>query len=70
MSCETNYLRLLTELPFPFLPQVQDVIDDYKSSVQQIVVLCERICDSPLVNIPQTKAYELKDLDNLMYEYR
>lgn len=46
------------------------MIDDYKSSVQEIVILCERICDSPLVNIPQTEAYELKDLDNLMYEYR
>ncbi|KAE8744396.1 hypothetical protein FOCC_FOCC009000 [Frankliniella occidentalis] len=53
-----------------FTSLVQDIIDDYKSSVQQIVILCERICDSPLVNIPQTKAYELKDLDNLMYEYR
>ncbi|KAJ1520022.1 hypothetical protein ONE63_004252 [Megalurothrips usitatus] len=53
-----------------YTSMVQDIIDDYKSSVQEIVILCEQICDSPLINIPQTKEYELKDLDSLMYEYR
>ncbi|XP_034231069.1 dynein heavy chain 2, axonemal [Thrips palmi] len=53
-----------------FTSMVQDVIDDYKSSVQEIVLLCEQICDSPLVKIPPTSAYELANLDKLMYEYR
>ncbi|KAK4876213.1 hypothetical protein RN001_012635 [Aquatica leii] len=50
--------------------ELQDFLDDYKSSNLQIVLICEKICDTPLIRLKLNYAYDLKELILDMSEYR
>lgn len=39
-------------------------MDDYKSCNLQIVAICEKICDTPLINLRPNHAYEILELVN------
>ncbi|XP_060528447.1 dynein axonemal heavy chain 2 isoform X3 [Cylas formicarius] len=42
--------------------ELQEFVDDYKQCNLQIVMICEKICDTPLVDLGQYVAYELEEL--------
>lgn len=50
--------------------ELQDFLDDYKTCNYQIVAICEKICDTPLINLQINQAYDLRDLILDMYTYR
>ncbi|KAF5308522.1 hypothetical protein FQR65_LT06187 [Abscondita terminalis] len=50
--------------------ELQDFLDDYKSSNLQIVLICEKICDTPLISLRVNYAYTLKELVLDMNRYR
>lgn len=53
-----------------FFKKLQDFVDDYKNSVKQIVLICEKICDTKILYIPPGIIYELEDLENQIEAYR
>lgn len=50
--------------------ELQDFLDDYKTCNYQIVAICEKICDTPIINLQISQAYDLRDLIWDMYNYR
>ncbi|KAF7269690.1 hypothetical protein GWI33_017275 [Rhynchophorus ferrugineus] len=42
--------------------ELQDFVDDYKRCNLQIVAICEKVCDTPLINLTQYTAMELMEL--------
>ncbi|KAB0795300.1 hypothetical protein PPYR_12139 [Photinus pyralis] len=50
--------------------QLQDFLDDYKSSNLQIILLCEKICDTSLICLRPNYAYNLIELIKDMSQYR
>lgn len=48
---------------------MQDFVDDYKNSIKQIVLLCEKICDSRLICIPSGVIFEVEELKDQLYTY-
>ncbi|XP_054274165.1 dynein axonemal heavy chain 2 [Macrosteles quadrilineatus] len=49
---------------------LQKFVDDYKSCNVEVVKLCEKICDTPLINIPLHDPFMLKELVRVMADYR
>lgn len=39
-------------------------MDDYKSCNMQIVAICEKLCDTPLINLRPNYAYDILELVN------
>ncbi|KAI4461456.1 dynein heavy chain [Holotrichia oblita] len=50
--------------------ELQDFLDDYKTCNYQIVAICEKMCDTPLINLQINQAYDLRELILEMYTYR
>nr|CAD7568025.1 unnamed protein product [Timema californicum] len=50
--------------------ELQVFVDDFKNSNLEVVRICEKICDTPLIEIPHGIVYKLKDLDRLMAKHR
>ncbi|KAG5894356.1 hypothetical protein JTB14_031917 [Gonioctena quinquepunctata] len=44
--------------------ELQAFVDDYKRCNLQIVAICEKICDTPLINIRPNYAFEIEELVN------
>ncbi|KAF5292010.1 hypothetical protein FQA39_LY14127 [Lamprigera yunnana] len=42
--------------------ELQDFLDDYKTSNMQIISICEKICDCPLISLQINYAYDLREL--------
>lgn len=53
-----------------FSLQLQDFVDDYKNSNLQIVVICEKICDTNFISLKSNHSYEIKELVLSMEQYR
>nr|CAD7455962.1 unnamed protein product [Timema tahoe] len=49
---------------------LQVFVDDFKNSNLEVVRICEKICDTPLIEIHHGVVYKLKDLDRLMAKHR
>lgn len=49
---------------------MQDFLDDYKTCNLQIVTVCEKICDTPMIRLTQNYAYDLIELVREMNKYR
>lgn len=43
---------------------MQEFLDDYKTVNLQIVTICEKICDTPLINLKPNYAYDIVELVN------
>lgn len=52
------------------LLQLQEFIDVYKESNQDIMKLCEKICDTPMIKIRQNYTYALEDLQQELLKTR
>lgn len=49
--------------------QLQAFVDDYKNCNLQIVLICEKICDTPLISIKPNYAYDVEELVNELASY-
>ncbi|KAK9890592.1 hypothetical protein WA026_011959 [Henosepilachna vigintioctopunctata] len=49
--------------------ELQIFVDTYKTCNLKIVSICEKICDSPLINLPANYAFELKELQDELNSY-
>ncbi|KAG8273643.1 Dynein heavy chain 2, axonemal [Homalodisca vitripennis] len=49
---------------------LQKFVDDYKNCNVEVVKLCEKICDTPLIDIPLHDPFMLKELVQVMADYR
>lgn len=47
--------------------QLQDFVDDYKNSVKQIVLICEKICDISLLHIKRGVVYEIDAIRTIFF---
>lgn len=52
------------------LLQLQEFIDVYKESNQDIMKLCEKICDTSMIKIRQNYTYALEDLQQELLKTR
>lgn len=52
----------LKNIRFSILFQLQEFLDEYKSSNLQIIAICEKICDTPLINLKPNFAYDISEL--------
>ncbi|CAG9772859.1 unnamed protein product [Ceutorhynchus assimilis] len=43
--------------------ELQDFVDDYKQCNLKIVQICEKVCDTPLIQLGQYSAMDLQDLE-------
>ncbi|KAL0267127.1 UNVERIFIED_CONTAM: hypothetical protein PYX00_009482 [Menopon gallinae] len=50
--------------------ELQDFVDDYKNSVKQIVLICQKVCSTKIINIPSGIIYEIEDLENHIESYK
>ncbi|KAJ8920059.1 hypothetical protein NQ315_011713 [Exocentrus adspersus] len=49
--------------------ELQAFVDDYKNCNLQIVLICEKICDTPLINIKTNYAFDLEELVDELARY-
>lgn len=66
---KSNYFVILF-MKYSIMFQLQDFLDDYKNCNLQIVSICEKICDTPMINITPNYTYEILELIKFMYNYR
>jgi len=50
--------------------QLQSFVNDFKNSNLEVVSICEAICDTPLIHVMTGHAYELKELDYHLCNFR
>ncbi|XP_030749874.1 dynein heavy chain 2, axonemal [Sitophilus oryzae] len=49
--------------------ELQSFVDDYKQCNLQVVAICEKLCDTPLINLTQYSAMNLEDLVSELSKY-
>ncbi|XP_049764343.1 dynein axonemal heavy chain 2 [Schistocerca cancellata] len=52
------------------ITELQDFVDDFKKSNLEIVRICEKVCDSPLILIEPMRSFELPELKDHLNHYR
>ncbi|XP_017886409.1 dynein heavy chain 2, axonemal [Ceratina calcarata] len=53
-----------------FNQTLQEFVDVYKESIHQIVSICERICDTPMIKIKPNYTYRLNELQDELVKVR
>ena len=49
---------------------LQEFVDEYKTCNLKIVSICEKICDTPFINLQPSNAMDLTELTEEMHTYR
>ncbi|XP_068978772.1 dynein axonemal heavy chain 2 [Bombus flavifrons] len=70
LTWNTEYVDAYIEDCFNQTANLQEFIDVYKESNQDIMRLCEKICDTPMIKIRQNYTYALEDLQQELLKTR
>ncbi|KOC70969.1 Dynein-1-beta heavy chain, flagellar inner arm I1 complex [Habropoda laboriosa] len=70
LTWNTEYVDAYIEDCFNQTANLQEFIDVYKESNQEIVRICEKICDTPMINIKPNHTYSLQELQEEFIKVR